>query len=179
MEAALPLNEADRLNALSEYHILDSAADQGFDDLTKLAAQICGAPIALVSIVDRDRQWFKARFGMQLQETPRDQSFCAHALHEPFNLMVVPDAARDLRFSDNPLVTAEEGIRFYAGAPLLTPKGAALGSLCVLDRKPRELTDLQLSALRILGRQVSYLLELHRVAHALAAALKTGVPRRP
>jgi GAF domain-containing protein len=178
MQAALPFNEAERLTALSEYHIVDSAPDQGFDDLTQLAAQICGTHIALVSIVDRDRQWFKARIGMQAQETPRDQSFCAHALHEPFNLMVVPDATRDRRFSDNPLVTATEGIRFYAGAPLLTPKGLPLGSLCVIDRKPRELTDPQLRALRILGRQVSYLLELHRVSYALAAALKTAGTRR-
>lgn len=179
MEASLPLNEAERLAALSEYHILESAPDQGFDDLTRLAGQICGTHIALVSLVDHDRQWFKARIGMQAQQTPRSQSFCAHALHDPFSLMVVPDATLDERFADNPLVTAHEGIRFYAGTPLLTPKGAALGSLCVLDRKPRQLTDHQLSALRILGRQVSYLLELHRVSHALAIALNTAGNRGP
>lgn len=171
MKAALLANEADRLNALAEYHILDSAPEEAFDDLTKLAAQICGCPIAIVSCVADTRQWFKARVGLEADETPREQSFCAHAILEPENLLVVPDATSDPRFADNPLVTGDPRIRFYAGAPLLTQSGHALGSLCVIDRAPRKLADHQLAALRILGRQVTYLLELRRVSRALAAAL--------
>ena len=171
MQAPLPSNESERLHALAGFHVLDSRPEQAFDDLTNLAAQICASPIALVSLVDQDRQWFKSRVGLKAEETPREQSFCAHALLEPLNLMIVPDATLDARFEDNPLVTGDPQIRFYAGAPLLTGEGHALGSLCVIDRRPRQLTDLQLSALRILGRQVSYLLELRRVSYALAQSL--------
>lgn len=161
-------HEAERVRALAEYHILDSAPEQAFDDLTALAAQICQVEIALVTLVDRQRQWFKSRVGLNLTETPREQSFCAHAICEPENLMIVPDATQDPRFARNPLVTAGPSIRFYAGAPLLTTKGYPLGTLCVIDRKPRQLDAAQLRALRILGRQASYLLELRRVTQALA-----------
>ena len=171
MPAPVPENESRRLQALSEYHLLDSAPEEAFDDLTTLAAQICGCPIALVTCVAETRQWFKSRVGLEVSETPREQSFCAHAITQPENLLVVPDAKLDPRFAANPLVMDSPNIRFYAGAPLLTYQGDAIGSLCVIDRTPRKLTDLQLGALRILGRQISYLLELRRVARALSLAL--------
>ena len=164
-------NESQRLKALSEYHILDSAPEQAFDDLTSLAAQICGCQIALVTLVDKDRQWFKSRVGLDVEETPREQAFCAHAIAQPEQLMIVPDAKLDDRFAENPLVTADPKIRFYAGAPLLTGQGMALGTLCVIDRVPRIMEPKQLAALRILGRQVSYQLELRRVTAALASVV--------
>lgn len=171
MKAPLFAKESDRLKALAEYHILDSAPEDAFDDLARLATQICGVPIALVTLVDKERQWFKANIGLTGTETPREQAFCAHAILEPENLMIVPDATRDVRFADNPSVTGDPNIRFYAGAPLLTPAGLPLGTLCVVDRVPRQLTPSQLYSLRILGRQVSYLLELRRVSRSLARAL--------
>ena len=176
MKPPLLANESDRLKALADYHILDSAPEEAFDDLAKLAAQICGCEMALVTIVDAERQWFKARVGLEATETPREHSFCAHAIAEPTNLMVVPDASRDRRFSDNPYVTDNPNIRFYLGAPLLSSEGLALGTLCVVDRTPRQPKDSELAALRILGRQVSYLLELRRVSRALARALDNSRP---
>jgi GAF domain-containing protein len=166
--------EAERLRALAEYNVLDSAPEEAFDDLTTLAALICGVEMALVTIVDEHRQWFKARRGLDLQETPREHSFCAHAIREPQNLMIVSDATRDERFARNPYVTGRPNIRFYAGAPLLSHQGAALGTLCVLHHTPRQLTPEQLHALRILGRQASYLLELRRVTAALAKSAKAA-----
>lgn len=166
-----PQKEAQRLRALADYHFIDSAPEVAFDDLTSLAAQICGCPMALVTCIDDRRQWFKSRVGVDLEETPREHAFCAHAISEPERLMIVPDATADPRFVGNPFVVGAPSIRFYAGAPLLVHTGDAIGTLCVLDRQPRKLADHQLSALRILGRQVTYLLELRRVSHALAAAL--------
>ena len=174
MKPPVLVNEASRLRALADYHILDTQPEQAFDDLTRLAAQICGCPIALVTLVDAKRQWFKSRLGFSESETPREHSFCAHAIADPINLLVVPDASVDQRFADNPYVTERDGIRFYAGAPLLSSQADALGTLCVLDRAPKKLTEEQLGALRILGRQVSYLLELRRISRALAAALDNG-----
>lgn len=171
MKAPLFAKESDRLKALAEYHILDSAPEEAFDDLAKLASQICGVPMALVTLIDKDRQWFKANIGLGGTETPREQAFCAHAILEPENLLIVPDATRDKRFADNPSVLGDPNIRFYAGAPLLTPHGLPLGTLCVVDSQPRQLTPTQLYSLRILSRQVSYLLELRRVSRALAQAL--------
>src|SRR5260370_487879 len=121
-----PTNEAERLNALREYDVLDTPAEQVFDDLTALAAHICNAPISLISLVDEHRQWFKSRVGMRLRETARDEAFCAYTILET-GIFVVPDATHDDRFMEKPLVTGELGIRFYAGAPLLTPDGHALG----------------------------------------------------
>ncbi|MDX1738305.1 MAG: ATP-binding protein, partial [Alphaproteobacteria bacterium] len=129
-------SEAARLLALEEYDILDTAAEEAFDRLTKLASTFYQSPIALVSLIDRDRQWFKSRLGLAASETPRDIAFCHHAIQEdkPF---IVPDASKDDRFANNPLVTGDPDIRFYAGAPLKTPEGYKIGTLCIIDREPR------------------------------------------
>jgi len=156
-----PANEGRRLKVLWQYDVLDTVPEAMFDDLTELAASICEAPIALVSLVDEDRQWFKSARGTTLRETDRDTSFCAHAICQS-SLFVVSDTRRDARFKDNPLVQGETGIRFYAGSPLVTPDGYALGTLCVLDRKPRRLTPLQKRALELLARVVVSQLELRR-----------------
>ena len=170
--APIPANEAERLVALARYEILDTPADPAFDDLTMLAAHICQTPIALVSLVDADRQFFKSHYGLDATETLRQVSFCAHAIHEP-ELLVVPDALADERFADNPLVTADPRIRFYAGAPLKTQDSHALGTLCVIDRVPRTLSPQQQEALRALSRLVVSRLELHRTATESAATLQS------
>jgi|SRR4051812_17884711 signal transduction histidine kinase len=167
MQAALPDNEIDRLAALYSLDILDSRPEQDFDDIVGLASNVCDVPMSLVSLVDADRQWFKARIGTDLTETSRDLSFCAHAILGR-DLLVVPDATKDARFADNPAVEASGGIRFYAGAPLITTDGFALGALCVVDSEPRRLEVEQLQALRALARQVISQLELRRYAVALA-----------
>ncbi len=154
-------DEAARLQALHEYQILDTDAEDEFDDFTALAAHICGTPVALISLIDSDRQWFKSRRGMAVRETPRDVAFCDHAIRQE-GVFVVPDAPADARFADNPLVTGDTGIQFYAGAPLVTSDGHALGSLCVIDYHPRTLSSEQETALSALSRQVVARLELRR-----------------
>lgn len=156
-----PLSESARLESLRSFRILDTPPEQDFDDLASLAATICQSPIALISLVDEHRQWFKAKIGTDLEGTPRDIAFCAHGIQES-DLFVVEDALADPRFKENPLVTGPSGIRFYAGAPLRTPDGHALGMLCVNDRVPRKLREEQLNALRILSRQVVSQLLLRR-----------------
>lgn len=146
---------------LWQYGVLDTVPEQVFDELTTLAALICGAPIALISLVDANRQWFKSKTGVSLSETSRDVSLCAHAILHG-DLLIVPDATKDRRFKDNPLVTTSPKIRFYAGMPLVAPGGYALGTLCVIDQRPRLLTEDQRQALRLLARHVMTLLELRR-----------------
>jgi PAS domain S-box-containing protein len=163
--------EKRRIEVLWEHEILDTPPEQVFDDLTSLAAYICGAPIAMISLVDEDRQWFKSRIGISQAETSRDISFCAHAIQGE-ELFIVPDAVNDPRFANNPLVTGEPNIRFYAGAPLITPEGDALGTLCVIDRAPRRLSPEQEQALRLLSRQVMTQLDLRRRSRLLAQAQK-------
>jgi signal transduction histidine kinase len=167
MQVPLPSNETDRLAALYSMNVLDSAPDKDFDDIVALAAHVCQTPMSLISLVDFDRQWFKARLGTDVTETSRELSFCAHAVLGP-DLLVVPDALQDARFADNPAVGEHGGIRFYAGAPLVTTDGYALGTLCVIDKKPRRLEVEQLQALRALARQVTSQLELRRYSVALA-----------
>jgi tRNA A-37 threonylcarbamoyl transferase component Bud32 len=161
MPAPKPANESERLAALRSCGVLDTEPEPSFDEIAKLASQLCGTPVALVSLVDADRQWFKARVGLPAQETSRDVSFCAYsvATNEP---LVVPDTHIDGRFADNPLVTADPNIRFYAGVPLMLESGLAAGTLCVIDRVPRELTGPQLAALGMLARQVTTELKLRR-----------------
>ncbi len=162
-----PDDEAARLAALRDYDVLDSLPEQAYDDIARIAAQICGTPIALVSLVDEHRQWFKASVGLDVTETPRDVAFCAHAILDPHAVLVVEDAAEDPRFADNPLVTGPPGIRFYAGAPLVTDDGHAVGTLCVIDRQPGALSDPQRAALEALARQVVSQLDLRRTVRRL------------
>jgi two-component system NtrC family sensor kinase len=169
MRAPIPKNEKKRLKVLWQYEVLDTVPEEIFDDLTELAARICEAPIALISLVDEERQWFKSKVGVSLSETSRDISFCAHTITQS-DLFVVPDTTLDPRFAKNPLVVSEPRIRFYAGAPLITPDGYALGTLCILDKNPRELRADQKQALRILARHVVSQLELRRRSRELTDA---------
>lgn len=169
MKAPLPKNEVKRIKVLWQYDVLDTVPEEEFDELADLARLICGAPVALISLVDEDRQWFKSKLGVKLQETSRDVSLCAHAILQK-DLLIVPDATKDKRFQNNPLVTAGPKIRFYAGAPLITPSGHALGTLCVIDKVARKLTSDQKRALKILARHVMSQLELRHRTRELAAA---------
>lgn len=163
----LPQNETARLQVLRQYQILDTICETAFDDLTLLAAEICGTPIALISLIDESRQWFKSKVGLEAESTPRDLAFCSHAIQQPNDVLIIPDTLLDDRFVANPLVTSDPHIRFYAGAPLITPEGYALGTLCVIDRVPREFSPKQVQALRSLSRQVIAQLELRRNLHKL------------
>lgn len=184
LSAPLPPDEAERLQALREYAVLDTMGDTAFDDLTALASHICGVPIALVSLIDEKRQWFLSRHGLDATETPRDYAFCAHAILGP-GPFVVPDAHADVRFADNPLVQGDPHVRFYAGTPLVTPRGQALGTLCVIDHEARTLTADQFRSLETLGRQVVAHLELRKASmrirasearfRSMAMSMQTGI----
>lgn len=171
MSAPLPENEAARLEALHRYGILDTVPEQDFDDLSRLAALICSTPIATVTFVDENRQWFKSKIGLDVQETPRDIAFCAHTILRR-EVLVIPDASQDERFRFNPLVTGEKNVRFYAGAPLITAEGHALGTICVIDRVPRGISPQQIEALRALARLVVAQLELRRSVSDLSQAVR-------
>lgn len=171
MKPPLPTDEEDRLKALYSYQLLDTESEQEYDDIVMLAAQICGTPIANISLIDKNRQWLKAKIGLDGRETSRDVAFCAYTIHnKDGGSMVVNDALEDERFAQNPLVTGDPNIRFYAGAPLITPDNFALGALCVIDSEPRQITDEQLKALEALARQVTLKFELRRTSSQLAAA---------
>ena len=157
--------EKHRINVLRGFEILDTTAEQPYDDVVFLASQICQTPIALITLVDEDRQWFKAKVGLDINETPRNQAFCAHAIQQPTKIFEVEDATKDPRFIDNPLVTGAPDIRFYAGVPLVAATGEALGTVCVIDREPRTLTMAQAASLRALSRLVMSMLEMRRELH--------------
>ncbi|MFN2311300.1 MAG: ATP-binding protein [Spirochaetia bacterium] len=159
--ALLPPNEEERLEKLRQYDILDSATEQDYDDIARLVTQICGTSLSTISFVDQDRQWFKAAVGIEDNETSRDVAFCAHTILDD-KLFTVEDASADPRFADNPLVTIDPQLRFYAGMPLVTPDGYRLGALCAMDRSPQKLTSEQEEALSVLARHVVDLLELRR-----------------
>ena len=165
--APIPANESERLAELERYKLLDTLPEQSIDDIACLAAQICGTPMSLVSLVDRDRQWFKSKRGLEASETPRSLAFCAHAILEPEEILVVPDTHADPRFANNDLVTGPPHLRFYAGKPLVTSNGYALGTLCVLDTQPLHLSDEQLAALAALGRQTVDRFEARRTLQEL------------
>ncbi len=160
--ANIPPNEAERLDVLNSYNILDSLPEKEYDAITKIASGICNTPIALVSIVDEDRQWFKSHHGLDATETHRDLAFCAHSILQPNDLFIVNDATKDERFFDNPLTTQAPNVVFYAGAPLNSSEGYSLGTLCVIDNKPKELNESQKESLVLLAAQVVSLLELRK-----------------
>lgn len=170
MEAQRLAHEEARLEALKQYQILDTPPEQTYDDFTLLASYICEVPISLISLVDSERQWFKSKVGVDVSETGRGIAFCDTTISSS-EMLIVNDALLDHRFANNPLVTYAPKIRFYAGAPLVTPEGHILGSLCVIDLKPRELSEVQKTALTALARQVVIQLEWRRVSAHLAEAL--------
>jgi GAF domain-containing protein len=164
-------HEYHRDKALRQYHILDTLPERAYDDITQLAAYICNVPISLICLADSRRQWIKSKFGFQINEVAQDISFCAYTILNQ-DLLIVNDAIQDKRFHNNPLVINEPKIRFYAGAPLVTPEGFAIGTLCVIDRQTRSLSVSQTMALKILARQAVQLLEFRRVLYMLEELLE-------
>lgn len=172
ISAEIPVNEKERLTKLKEYNILDTPEEESFDEIVKLASIICKVPMSTITLIDEKRQWFKAKVGLKYQETSREIAFCAHVINGD-DLMIINDAAEDERFADNPLVTTDPDIRFYAGMPLITPDGNKLGTICVIDNVPRTLTEEQKFALQILAKNVITLLELRLKNSNLSDTLTT------
>jgi signal transduction histidine kinase len=168
----LPKNELDRLQALRSYHILDTLSEKEYDQLTAMSSQICGCKMSFISLIDEDRQWFKSAYGLEVTGTSREVAFCAHAINNPNEIMVVPDARVDDRFHDNPLVVGDPHLAFYAGVPLVNEEGMALGTLCVLDSEPKMLNEGQLQALNALADQVMALLELRKSKRGVEEMLR-------
>ena len=169
--ADLRAHEVERQAALDALRITDSLPEPAYDAVVRIASSLCGTPISLISLISRDRQWFKARVGLDAEETPRSMAFCNHAIASPGHVMEVRDASVDPRFMDNPLVTGDPNIRFYAGHPLVDSQGYALGTVCVIDQVPRQLDDAQRVGLAALADVVSSLLEARRSSLAAARAL--------
>ena len=178
MKPVKPKNEVQRIKILWQYDVLDTQPEQVFEDFTNLAALICEAPISLISLVDEERQWFKAKVGVSVTETSRDISMCAHAILQK-DLFIVPDATKDARFKNNPLVVSDPKIRFYAGAPLISPEGLALGTLCVSDKVPRELSETQKQALRLLAKIVMAQLNFRRQARQFGLVAQPDATLKP
>lgn len=167
IEPTAPENEKARLQALLEYEVLDTLEEEDYDNITQLASAICETPISLVSLLDDKRQWFKSHHGLEVSETPKDFAFCAHAIVDPTATLSVEDARLDERFKENPLVKGDPRIVFYTGVPLVNPEGFPLGTLCVIDRKPKLLDEDQIRSLRALAKQVVNLLELRKANRSL------------
>lgn len=172
LKPEIPHNEKERLAHLSQYNIFDTFSEKDYDDITLLAAAICETPVSLITLVDDKKQWFLSKRGTKQSETEREYAFCAHALNHPKEIMVVPDSRKDERFEDNPLVVNDPHVIFYTGVPLVNPQGFALGTLCVIDHKPRELNDEQVSALKVLAKQVTNMLETRKMNAALEKAME-------
>ena len=166
--------DARRVAELQSFAVLDTGAEEAFDSITRLVADACEVPVALLSFVDTDRQWFKSRVGLSVCETSRDVSFCSRAIAAPGDMFIVPDTLLEPDFRENPLVTGDPFVRFYAGAPIVSPAGLALGTLCVIDMKPRVLTPKQLAVLRAAANNVLALLTCRRAESELRDALKEG-----
>lgn len=166
-----PQNEAERLYELNSFSILDTLSETDYDNLTAIASEICDTPISVISLIDSKRQWFKSHHGLDATETPREYAFCAHAINEPNKILLVPDARIDNRFHDNPLVTGDPLVIFYAGVPLISDEGFPLGTLCVIDHKPKKLSEKQLNSLSALSNQVMNLLNLRKNKIKLEKAL--------
>lgn len=156
----LPPNEAERLQSLKEHQLLDTLPEETYDSITKIASEICGTPVALLTLLDEHRQWFKSKVGIDISETPREQAFCAYTILNPDDVLVVEDARYDERFCNNPLTLTDPPVVFYAGVPVKDSKGNAFGSLCVIDNRPRELSQQKLESLKALAKLVSCYFEL-------------------
>ena len=178
ISAKEPLNERERVAALHQCNILDTDAEQGFDDITQLAAYICQTPIAIVSLIDKERQWSKSRVGIEDKQMPRNLSFCSHAILED-QVFIVHDTFNDFRFAEHPAVVNPPHIRFYTGVPLKTSEGYILGTLCVADYQPRELTPTQITFLKNLARQVEYLIDTRRSLLAASRLTAMQAPSPP